>query len=130
MKPGYKTTEFWITLGLGLAAIVIAILSLIFTHGLWGQVCGTVSMIFAFVKAHLYEINRAKLKLQSMVSLGADPTPQTTESSKSHPPEPSIPEATKSQDTKSEQQHLDYLDLSPLKFSIEGTVDFKISNDH
>ena len=53
MKPGYKTTEFWLTLAASLTAVAL-------THA--EQVTGTVGVVSAAVLTGLYTILRAASK--------------------------------------------------------------------
>lgn len=62
MKPGYKTTEFWITLLVILTSIGLAYVALRWGHTIWGESSSVVFTVIGFMKARAYGISRENIK--------------------------------------------------------------------
>ena len=80
MKPGWKSTEFWVTIafvivGSGIAFFVVTMQGASLFH----HIAGSIALITAFIKAHEYTMKRLEVKLQEIYKdLNGQPNPSPT----------------------------------------------------
>lgn len=77
MKPGYSTTEFWITIIVILIACVIGILAAVFGKNIEEKIASLVALIIVYLKAHGYDAGRVKQKVEEIIHGYITQTPPT-----------------------------------------------------
>jgi hypothetical protein len=129
MKSGIQTSEFWLTISVVLAAIVIAVLMIIHLPNLYGGASAVVAVAMAFYKAHRYELGRIALKLASNHQSPA--LVEKTQSQPMPPQETASPEHPETPKTQSSPVTA-YINppihpaLEKILYTVEGK--FKITN--
>src|SRR4051812_21020345 len=101
MKPGLKTTEFWVTAFVVLAGSAAAIYAFKYAESLHAHFAGMLSISLAFAKAHGYNAGRVQEKIQFWLNSSKTseptpapaPSPPTTPAPASAPPAPPAPPA-------------------------------------
>ena len=80
MKPGYKTTEFWLSIAVILIASAMGILAIIYGKELGEKAMSGVSMLVIYLKAHGYNLGRIKEKIEEAINRRSQPDPSPTPS--------------------------------------------------
>lgn len=66
VKPGIKTTEFWLTLAVVIIGGGVAFLAITYGSTVSHQIAAMIGVIVAFVKAHMYGLKRFELKAEEI----------------------------------------------------------------
>jgi hypothetical protein len=81
MRPFYRSSDFYLTVGVALAFVGVAVYSLTSSHpNNWEHVTAAVSLVLAYLKAHGYTSARMREELARLISSGqiAVPDPSIT----------------------------------------------------
>jgi hypothetical protein len=79
MKPGYRTTEFWISVAVILISSAAGILAVVYGKTVYEKAAACVPLVIAYLKAHGYNAGRVKQKVEEIIKSqfgGSAPDPQ------------------------------------------------------
>ena len=103
MKPGYKTTEFWVSLAVILLSTGAGILCVVYGKNAIEKAEALVPLVIAYLKAHGYNMGRVKQKIENIIKeqigVGSSPVPTPPPVPTPLPPVPPTPLPTPTPDT-------------------------------